>query len=98
MQGPCRKMRGSVAESVAERERRRAELRSRAPHDREAALELRRDLQADLSNSAVIRKDIEARAPLERRMEFLKDIDSQDDSLKAELSDLEHTLARLEPG
>jgi hypothetical protein len=82
---------------AADTERRRTELRSRAPHDRQAALELLRDLQAELSDNAAIRKDIEAHASLERRMEFLKDIDSQDDSLKAELSDLERTLARLEP-
>lgn len=74
---------------AAAAERRRDELRQRAPHDVGAAVELRKLLQASLATNALARKEFG------RETKVLDQIDADDRSLQDELVQLDRTIHGL---
>jgi len=79
---------------AAATEARRAELRQRAPHDRDAAVELRRELQDELTTNALNREDVVKRASADQRASLLAQIDAADRDLRAELVQLDAVIER----
>jgi hypothetical protein len=76
-------------------ETRREDLRRRAPQDISAALALRDELMNDISANALLRKRVIRKWPAEKRASMLLQLDTADDNLNAELSQLAATIDRL---
>jgi hypothetical protein len=80
---------------AAATEARRAELRDRARYDLNAALALRRELQTEVADNELVRKDMLASVPEGQRTPMLTQIDDADQQLQAELAQLDGTIERL---
>jgi hypothetical protein len=76
-------------------EARRAELRQRATHDRQAAIALRRELKEDLATNAMMRKDVANELATEEVTSLLAQLDADDRTLQSEVLKLEHIIALL---
>ena len=76
-------------------QRRRVELRARASHDVNAAVELRDKLEEDLKANAYARKEWADDVEEPKRSELLAQLSSDDRGLEAELGQLDTTIIRL---
>ncbi len=74
---------------------RRADLRQRAIHDLQSALELRRELQDELASNAFGRREMLATLPEGQRTSVLTEIEAADHRLQSELLQLNATIERL---
>ncbi len=80
---------------AAATEARRTDLRHRAVHDLSAALELRRELQNELTSNAHARKDMLANLPDDERAAMLTAMDTAESQLHSELLQLDGAIQRL---
>lgn len=80
---------------AAATEARRVELRRRASHDHDAAVELRRELAEDLETNALRKRDALKKAPADRRAAIVAEIDAADRAVREELLQLDTTIQRL---
>jgi hypothetical protein len=79
---------------AANTERRRHELREKAPFDAQAALALRKELQEELVGNAAAKEDLLKSAPENDRASMLSVIEASERQLRAELLELEATIQR----
>ena len=86
---------GYFAREAAMKETRRAELRVRSSDNVEAARALRRELQEEVELNALFRKDVLRKWPEDQRGPMLAEIDQTDRQFRAELLELDDTIARL---
>ncbi len=80
---------------AAATERRRAELRQRAPYDVDAALSLQKELREELNANVFARKEMLKGMSASERDSVLSQIDKADVDLEAELNTLEGAIERL---
>jgi hypothetical protein len=80
---------------AAAKEARRADLRQRAFYDRDAAIDLRRELKDDLATNALMRQDLVKDLPANERVSMLAELDATDRDLRSELIRLEEVIKRL---
>jgi len=76
-------------------ESKRGELRQRARYDIDAAVELRRELQEELTGNAAFKKDMLERMPEGQRASMLIEIDAADRKLRSQLMELDSRIDQL---
>jgi len=77
-------------------ERRRAELRRRAPHDKRAARELLERLREDLARQAAVRRDLEREgAAATRGVALLHDMENAERATRDEITQVEMWMSIL---